>query len=213
MNKILQTIKLKYKYAIEPLFLPYKDSFFEILEKGDIAVDCGANVGDVTQKMVDKGATVHAFEPNPYAFKVLTERFGNNPQVHLHNKGVWDRNSTLKLFFHSKAEEDQIHWSTGSSILSDKENVNPGSFVEIQVIDLIEFVESLNKKVKLLKIDIEGAECEVLEKMLLHNMQEKVGLTLVETHEIKNESLKPKTDAIRAKIKKQKITNINLDWG
>ena len=35
---------------------------------GDIIIDAGANVGDVTSKCARTGATVHAFEPNPVCF-------------------------------------------------------------------------------------------------------------------------------------------------
>src|SRR3546814_4183293 len=41
------------------------------LRPGDIAIDCGANVGRFTRPIAEGGATVHAFEPNPDAFAEL----------------------------------------------------------------------------------------------------------------------------------------------
>lgn len=41
---------------------------FKRLHHGDFAIDCGANVGEVTRKMAKNGAMVYAFEPNPHAF-------------------------------------------------------------------------------------------------------------------------------------------------
>src|SRR5215213_9742927 len=35
------------------------------LKPGDLAIDCGANVGEITARMRASGATVYAFEPNP----------------------------------------------------------------------------------------------------------------------------------------------------
>src|SRR3546814_4893063 len=42
------------------------------LRPGDIAIDCGANVGRFTRPIAEGGATVHAFEPNPDAFAELS---------------------------------------------------------------------------------------------------------------------------------------------
>jgi len=82
----------------------------------------------------------------------------------------------------------------------------------VELVDLTEFIENLDQPVDLLKIDIEGAECEVLEKFLQKNLHEKVKLTLVETHDTKIPGLKEKTDAIRQIIKERKISNVNLSW-
>ena len=39
-----------------------------IINPGDLVIDCGANVGKVTDYFSSKGATVIAFEPNQFAF-------------------------------------------------------------------------------------------------------------------------------------------------
>ena len=44
------------------------------LKAGDIALDCGANVGKITVPMAQTGAAVYAFEPNPHAFAKLKEQ-------------------------------------------------------------------------------------------------------------------------------------------
>ena len=41
------------------------------IQPGDCVIDCGANVGDVTNFFLSCGATVIAFEPNSHAFGVL----------------------------------------------------------------------------------------------------------------------------------------------
>jgi hypothetical protein len=38
------------------------------LRPGDVVVDCGANIGLITLRLAARGATVHAFEPDPYSF-------------------------------------------------------------------------------------------------------------------------------------------------
>ena len=44
------------------------------IEGCDVVFDCGANVGDVTAPLAATGATVHAFEPDPFAFGQLSRR-------------------------------------------------------------------------------------------------------------------------------------------
>ena len=42
-----------------------------MLTSRDVVFDCGANVGDVTEPLAQTGAHVHAFEPDPHAFRKL----------------------------------------------------------------------------------------------------------------------------------------------
>ena len=185
---------------------------FRGLSPGAIAIDCGANVGDITAMMARRGATVHAFEPNPHAFAVLQKRFEGNPQVHCHNQGVWNKQDSLQLFLHREATAGQGEWSVGSSLLSFKGNVDANHAVKVDLIDLAAFIQSLGQPVALLKIDIEGAECEVLEQFLAADLHERVALTVVETHDHKIPELKNRTDAIRREIKARGINNIRLNW-
>src|SRR5437868_3391265 len=75
------------------------------LREGDLAIDCGANVGEITARMRSSGAEVYAFEPNPQAFTALYRRFAADAGVHCLPKAVLDSPGTVKLFFHQRAEE------------------------------------------------------------------------------------------------------------
>jgi len=182
------------------------------LKPDGVAIDCGANVGEISAMLAKTGVQVFAFEPNPYAFKRLQSRTARYPNVTCYNKGVWDKNTTTSLYFHREAESNEEFWSFASSIFREKGNVDPNHSVEAELVDLTEFIEKLDQPVDLLKIDIEGAECEVLDKFLGKNLQDKVKLTLVETHDRKIPGLKEKTDAIRQIIKQKGVTNIKLSW-
>ena len=83
------------------------------LGKDDVAIDCGANVGSITELLSKSGATVYSFEPNPYAFKVLQDKFSNIQNVHCLQEGVSDKESVMKLYLHENSDEDEVHWSTG----------------------------------------------------------------------------------------------------
>lgn len=188
------------------------EEVFDILGPNDIAIDCGANVGNITEKMAMRGAIVYAFEPNPHAYNILTKRFSNMPNVHCINKAVWDKTGTFKLYLHKNSESNPIRWSAGSSLAKDKGNISINDYVDVEVINLAEFISTLIKPITLLKIDIEGAECEVLHQLIEKRIAETITSILVETHEAKIPSLRKSMNDIRKKIKDNHLTNINLNW-
>lgn len=187
--------------------------FFSIkLKKSDITIDCGANIGEITKYLSKSGATVYAFEPNPHAFAVLHDRFAKMQNVHCIQKGVSNKNCRMKLYSHENSDQDEVYWSTGSSLLGFKKNVLSDKFVEVEIIDLCEFIEKLCHRVKILKMDIEGVECGILEKLINTGTIEKIDYAFVETHDEKIPEILEETNAIREHIKKRGINNINLDW-
>lgn len=200
------------KFKTENQSMPHSFDFSTFVKSGDICIDCGANVGYITEQMARNGATVYSFEPNPYAFNILKDKFGKNNNIHLYNKGVWDRNTRMKLYFHEYSDQDELMWSTGSSFLEYKGNVLKDKFVEVDIIDLVEFIQKLNKKIFVLKIDIEGVECELLEKIIKAKLYKSIKYIFVETHDHKIPELQERTDIIRNLIKQKKIKNINLNW-
>ena len=182
------------------------------LGKDDIAIDCGANVGSITELLCKSGTTVYSFEPNPYAFKVLQDKFSTFQNVHCMQEGVSDKNDVMKLYLHEHSDEDEVHWSTGSSLLDFKDNVRSDKYVEVKIIDLCEFIESLNHRIKILKMDVEGAECGILRKIISSGVLDKIDHVFVETHDHKIPEIKAETTAIRELIEQRGIENINLDW-
>lgn len=188
------------------------DEVFDMLSEGDVAIDCGANVGEVSAKMVEKGAKVYAFEPNPFAFEKLKERFKDTPNIVCINKGVWYKEDKIPLYFHQNNEVNPERHSVSSSILENKRNIDKSNFVEIDLVDLNQFIKSFSTPVKLLKLDVEGAEIEILNHLLDHNSLNNIAQVLVETHETQMPELFEPTNAIRNRIKKLGLKNINLNW-
>lgn len=187
--------------------------FFAIpLIGDDIAVDCGANVGDVTEHLAASGATVYAFEPNPFAFEVLARRFLGRPNVHCFQQGVLDRQDVQRLYFHESSDQDEVHWSTGSSLLDFKGNVRRDKYVDTVVISLSDFIASLGGRVKLLKLDVEGVEGAIVRSLISTGVIHRIDHVFVETHERKIPELKADTDELRRMLKSMNLTHVNLDW-
>ena len=182
---------------------------------GDLVVDCGASVGDVSEVLAELGAEVHAFEPNPVAFARLAARFEASPTVNCYQQAVSTENGSATFYPHESLVEDPtaIDTANGSSLLAFKSNVRTDHGYTVETIDLAAFIKGLGRPVRLLKIDIEGAEIEVVNRLIDERVLDDVEQVLVETHERKITELLDSTEALRERIGKEGLSDkISLDW-
>ena len=128
-------------------------------EEEDIVLDCGANYGDLMLylEFLNIKLNYYAFEPGFEEYKALEANMKNmNTKIkkHTYQLGLGNSNS-IKDFYYSPVDGD-------SSIIEIDCFVKK---VQIEVIKLEDFVKQklYNKKIKLLKLEAEGAEPEVLE--------------------------------------------------
>jgi FkbM family methyltransferase len=180
--------------------------------KGDVAIDCGANIGDITQQLADAGCEVYAFEPNEDAYAILSDRFASNQMVHLIKKGVSHENTTAKFYLHAKYEEDPIKYSQASSVLDSKKNIATDSYHEIELVRLSEFINQLEKPVRLLKLDVEGVEFEILDDLIDTGVIHKIDHVFCETHEMRIPELWAKLKNMKRRLSEENITHVHLDW-
>jgi len=121
--------------------------------KNDIVIDCGANFGDLMLKLESyiQPSNYIAIEPNPSDFEIL--KLNINTQSILINKALGKFNEKLPFYISSEDGDSSL--------------VEPAEFKEVinvEVVRLDKLIEELNiKKIKLLKIEAEGYEPEVLE--------------------------------------------------
>lgn len=182
------------------------------IKPNDIIIDCGANVGNISSRFAAAGATIYAFEPDPEPFRLLSRRFRGRSNIHCVNKGVMDRPGTVTLYVEEAAKSDRVSVSVKSSFF-DSDVLRKKGRVEVECVDLAAFIFSLSSKVRLLKMDIEGAECRVLNHLLDTGAAERVDLMVVETHERQIESLGGEIDALRQRIGDAGLADrIRLDW-
>lgn len=183
------------------------------LKKGQVAIDCGANIGVVSRAMATRGATVYAFEPNLYAFEVCQQKCRVYQSIQLFPKAVSTTDGIVHLYLHQEAEKNQVEFSQGSSLLKTKTNVNPDNFREVETVDLSAFINNLGTRINLLKMDIEGFEVEVIPHLVRTGAIDKIDLCLVELHERKAPELLEKTLAMRALIEERGLSKkFILDW-
>ena len=190
------------------------ESYLKTLElpAGTLAVDCGASVGDVTAVFREKGLRVHAFEPNPLAFARLEERFSGDDMVTCHQAAISDKDGTAQFYPHEDLSEESLETANGSSLLDFKGNVLTDQAMDVDVVDLSRFLDELGSEVEVLKIDIEGAEIEAVNRLLDTGSYRQAKQILVETHERKIPELREPTEALRKRIEAMGIDHICLDW-
>ena len=184
----------------------------ESLQPGDVAIDCGANVGIYTVRMAKSGATVHAFEPHLAAYKALLENTKDFSNVKTYHAAVTTEPGPVKLFLHKWADEDPLEWSTGSSLVEKKKNVRSDKFMVVEGVPLAEFIKGLGERVRILKMDIEGAEVGILNRLLDEGLHESIDHVFVEVHDRKIKELVKPTEELRARLKQLGVTNFRLDW-
>ena len=107
---------------------------------------------------------VHAFDPTPRAKKHVEKQ--NIPNFHFHNYGLWSEEKELKFY----APKDPKHVS--HSILNLQQTNDYFTAKVKRIKDIME--ELQHTKLDLLKIDVEGAEHEVINSLLEDNVLPKV---------------------------------------
>lgn len=189
-----------------------------MLRPGDVVLDCGANVGAVTGPLAETGATVHAFEPDPFAFAKLSERVAGMENVVLHNAAVGVAAGKVHLMRAANFDANPMAGSVKSTVITGGRNIDEaqGATIEVAMIalpDLIREIAADKGEVAFLKMDIEGAELALLEHMQAHGLFDLVRLTVAETHENKFRELRPRFAALRAAVAEHHpVTRVNLDW-
>lgn len=140
--------------------LPVTETIFRLLDAGDVAVDAGANIGQMTSLMAFKTGSrgrVLAFEPHPEIFREL----GKN--IALWNGAGVAATSAHQCALSNRGGEGTLNIPPGfqvnrglASLASTHETV--ASF-PVQLNRLDSFIEQAG----LLKLDVEGHELRVLE--------------------------------------------------
>jgi len=121
-------------------------------------VDIGANVGELSRiflETIPSIETIYAYEPRSDNFQFMKNEFISEPRVTVVQKGIFYGKDKSPLFFNG---------GSGSSTISDFGSKR-GSEIGRRYNEIIDLVELENEglgDIDLIKIDIEGAEYNVI---------------------------------------------------
>ncbi len=194
----------------------YLTAICSMLKPGDLVMDCGANMGVVTERLAATGADVIAYEPDPFAFATLVEKFGALPNVTLVNAAVGVGTGTVRLMRADNFGTNPEGASVRSTILDGGLRIDADNSVEVPLLDFPSLVRektAARGEIAFVKMDIEGAELEILEVLHRDGLFANLRCLVAETHERKFRDLRDRYKALRAVVAEAYPTGkVNLDW-
>ena len=190
IEKFLQKIKYIKNTFIETIFVLFDSRFLIGKDDKVLFLDLGANIGQgyswFSKFFKGENIDFELFEPNPYCYKKLKKNLKiKNKAVTTHNLGVSTKSGKVK--FYGLKEEGDIY-SLSGSIVKNHNSIHYKSkeenAIEIKTIDLGEYIINKSKTYEklIIKMDIEGAEVDVLEKLIFTEIVNLIDILYVEFH-------------------------------
>jgi FkbM family methyltransferase len=169
------------------------------IDSDSVVIDVGAFTGSWAQHMVERyDPVIYAFEPNPNSFARLQEKAVNNPKLQPMPYGLGDEDVTveftLKGLGSSMCDERSSHSDT------------PRIAVDIAAIDRV-WKELEFGRVDLMKINIEGAEFPLLDKMIKADLLKNVDCFMIQFHEWPTDAYRK-----RQRIREELSKTHRLEW-
>jgi FkbM family methyltransferase len=151
------------------------DKIKDLVNEYDVLVDIGANKGDYTDFFINRTSNkskIYSVELHPTTFNELLNRFSGNKNVVLYNNAICDKNELIDFYSGSD--------SYTNNIIGHDMNFKPNDKIgKIQGITIDELLKN-EDKIKLIKVDVEGAELLVLKGMV--NTFNRLDYLLIECH-------------------------------
>jgi FkbM family methyltransferase len=151
------------------------------LPNGAVVLDAGAYEGSWSMRLLNRpdlrdrdDVRIHAFDPEPSAIERCRQAIANEPRIELHPFGLAG----------SDRHEQMNVEGPGSSIYADPRSVRALESIGIELRDVAEVLQSLDVDfVDLIKINIEGGEFELLDRLHETGWLGRIGTLIIQFHE------------------------------
>jgi FkbM family methyltransferase len=153
--RLLNNFLAKDFFFTEAWFIPYLEA-----SGNEAFLDVGANVGFYTLRMAKSAEHVFAFEPNPEAYTELKAKTKGLPNVTCFPYALGKSNSQVELHLFKETTGSEIKGESWSEV---KKSFNSVMVPCFTLDSLLEKNTFNGHKIGLIKIDVEGAEYEVLQ--------------------------------------------------
>lgn len=181
---------------------------------GAICIDCGVNRGKFIDLCNIFGAKIFGFELNPRLIPFLEHKYKNADNIRLIAAGVGIQECEVDFYFNQNNLTDE-GGSLYKNVAADVGGVTKTTVAKARIIDLCDFIDNefitKNQRVYLLKMDIEGAEFGLVEKMIESGVYKHIDHIILETHERFFDDGEARLKKLNDAISKAGATNINLE--
>ena len=180
---------------------------------GMTCIDLGANAGVYTRKMASGTKRVIAFEPDPCIVGTLEANIADLNNVRIEKVAAGTCERMVLLYRHTCFEQDPVFHSESSSVVASKNNVGEENAVKVHQVDFIRYLEDFGEEIGILKIDIEGAEVDLLEALFdRSDILRRISYIFAETHESRIPGHRPRVRALRKRAFRMERPYVNLFW-
>jgi FkbM family methyltransferase len=169
------------------------------IDSDGLVVDVGAFTGSWAQHIVDRyDPVIYAFEPNPKSYQSLERKAAGNPKLHPMKYGLGGEDATVEFTLNG----------LGSSMCDDRTAHSDMERIEVEIAAIDRVWQDLGLgQVDLMKINIEGAEFSLLDRMIKAGLLENVRCFLIQFHE-----WHPGAHRKRKKIRGELAKTHRLEW-
>jgi FkbM family methyltransferase len=158
------------------------DYYFKTKNSKPLIIDCGANVGAATIyfKTLFPEAAIICFEANPIIYNLLEENINNNKliNIEMHNIALYDTDKKISFF---------ISDTKGTLMGSVRPDRDGRKEIQVQAKKLSDYIRKIDF-IDLIKIDVEGAEVNIIDDLEQAELLNKPDQYIVEYHHNINDS-------------------------
>lgn len=152
-----------------------------------VFIDLGASEGDTAKlalKCWPRLDRLILFEPAAARFARLREVFADDPRVECIQAAAGTAEGKARLYRERPLPDGRFYDGCGDSLCADKRNVDLSDYEEVRVADFPSFLLAHTQPEDrvILKVDIEGAEYELLEALLRTGALDRVTRLFCEWH-------------------------------
>lgn len=174
-NQLLKPVKQVYQFFMKffipasPIEVERAEQIFYInyLREGMTVFDVGANIGELSllfARFVGTTGKVYAFEASQSVYEKMIKvcKLAGRPQITVNHKAVADKEGIVRLYVY---DENHAGWSSLANrpLETYGIDVKPTHVEEVRAVTIDGYCkEHKIDKIDLLKIDVEGAEYQVL---------------------------------------------------
>lgn len=173
-----------------------------------ICIDDGAHMGAITDIILLCGGISYAFEPNQNLHGFLSQKYHDNPNVILSPNALSNKFYIINFLIDSGGM-----LSEGNRIVQTMDSTQKS--YAVKVVDLAQIIEKVilpkHKRIYLLKLDVGGAEFDILDSLFKKELYKSIDFIVCETHKRFFANGKSKLQSLKNRIKENKIDNF-LDW-